>query len=158
MNKGLDPNVSALSRAYMTNTVSFLKKKINSYLLGKIAYSIFVGVFGTILLVLFLATFLHTFEVVKFIPWIIALNTAITGYSLLDKTRDQLKYKQLFSISAGILNVIFTYVILSIISVNFLGEYLLGTWDFIVFLIIGVICSELGALLAIRYFKLKNDV
>ena len=140
----------------MTNTVSFLKNKINPYLLGKIAYSIFAGVFGTIILVLFLATFLRIFEVVKFIPWIIALNTAITGYSLLDKTRDQLKYKQLFSISAGILNVIFTYVILSIISVNFLGEYLLGTWDFIVFLIIGVICSELGALLAIRYFKLKK--
>lgn len=142
----------------MTNTVSFLKNKINSYLLGKIAYSIFIGVFGTILLVLFLATFLHTFEVVKFIPWIIALNTIITGYSLLDKTRDQLKYKQLFSIGAGILNVIFTCVILNIMSVHFLGEYLLGTWDFIVFLIIGVICSELGALLAIRYFKLKNDV
>ncbi len=148
--------MSALSRAYMTNTVSFFKNKINPYLLGKIAYSIFVGVFGTILLVLFLATFLHTFEVVKFIPWIIALNTAITGYSLLDKTRDQLKYRQLFSISAGIVNVIFTYVILSIISVNFLGEYLLGTWDFIVFLIIGVICSELGALLAIKYFGLKR--
>ena len=142
----------------MTNTVSFLKNKINPYLLGKFTYSIFVGVFGTIILVLFLATFLHTFEVVKFIPWIIALNTAITGYSLLDKTRNQLKYKQLFSISAGILNVIFTYVILSIISVNFLGEYLFGMWDFIVFLIIGVICSELGALLAIKYFKLKNDV
>ena len=148
--------MSALPRAYMTNTVSFLKNKINSYLLGKIAYSIFVGVFGTIILVLFLATFLHTFKVVKFIPWIIALNTIITGYSLLDKTRDQLKYKQLFSISAGILNVIFTYVILSIISVNFLGEYLLSSWDLIVFLIIGFICSELGALLAIRYFKLKK--
>jgi hypothetical protein len=140
----------------MTNTVSFLKNKINSYLLGKIAYSIFAGVFGTIILVLFLATFLCIFEVVKFIPWIIALNTAITGYSLLDKTRDQLKYRQLSSIGAGVLNVIFTYIILCIISVNFLGEYLLGIRDFIVFLIIGVICSELGALLAIRYFRLKK--
>jgi len=148
--------MSALSRAYMTNTVSFFKNKINPYLLGKIAYSIFVGVFGTIILVLFLATFLHTFKVVKFIPWIIALNTIITGYSLLDKTRDQLKYKQLSSISAGIVNVIFTYVILSIMSVHLLGEYLLSRWDLIVFLIIGFICSELGALLAIRYFKLKK--
>jgi len=140
----------------MTNTVSFLKNKINPYLWGKIAYSILVGVLGTIILVLFLATFLRIFEVVKFIPWIIALNTAITGYSLLDKTRDQFKYKQLFSVSAGILNVIFTYIILCIISVNFLGGYFLGTWDFIVFLIIGVICSELGALLAIKYFNLKK--
>lgn len=148
--------MSALSRTYMTNTVSFLKNKINSYLLGKIAYSIFAGVFGTIILVLFLSAFLHALEVVKFIPWIIALNTIITGYSLLDKTRDQLKYRQLSSIGAGVLNVIFTYIILCIISVNFLGEYLLGIRDFIVFLIIGVICSELGALLAIRYFRLKK--
>ena len=148
--------MSDLSRAYMTITAGFFKNKINTFLIGKIAYSIFVGVFGTIIIVLFLATFLHTFKVVQFIPWIIALNTLITGYSLLDKTRDQLKYKQLSSIGAGILNVVFTYIILCIISVNFLGEYLLSRWDLLIFLIIGFICSELGALLAIRYFKLKK--
>jgi len=140
----------------MLNAASFLKNKINFFLLGKIASSILVGILGTIILVLFLATFLRVFEVIKFIPWIIAFNTLITGYSLLDKTRSQLKYKQLSSIGAGILNVVFTYVILSIMSVHLLGEYLLSTWDFIGFLIIGVVCSELGALLAVKYFNLKN--
>ena len=111
---------------------------------------------GTILISLFLNTFLHVFEAVRFIPWIMAFTTAITGYSLLDKTRDQLKHKHISSISAGIINVIITYVVLTFLFVYMEGEFLFGLWDLIIFLIVGIVCSELGALLAIKYFKLKS--
>ncbi len=125
-------------------------------LLGKIAYSIFTGVFGVAVLVMFLAVFMELYRVVPFVPWIIAFNTAMTGYSLIDKTRDTLKYKQVSSISAGILNVIITYFLLSLLSFYFFSENLFTQWDFALFLIIGIVCSELGALLAIKYFKLKR--
>lgn len=125
-------------------------------LLGKVAYCIFAGVFGVAVLVMFLAVFMELYRIVPFIPWIIAFNTAITGYSLIDKTRDTLKYKQISSISAGILNVIITYFILSIISFYLFDENLFTMWDFVLFLIIGIVCSELGALLAIKYFRLKK--
>ena len=138
----------------MLNTMGLIKKKFS--LPGKIAYSVLAGVFGAILIVLFLSTFLHIFSVLKFIPWVIALNTAITGYSLLDKTRDLLKYKQISAIISGILNVLITYSILILISVNLLGENLFGSRDLMVFLIIGIVCSELGAILAVKYFKLKK--
>jgi len=35
-------------------------------------------------------------------------------------------------------------------------ESLFSIWDFALFLGVGIICSELGALLAIKYFKLKR--
>ena len=143
-------------RSYMTSTASFLKNNAYLNLLGKVAYSILVGVFGTIFLVLLLTALMDIFEVVKFIPWIIAFNTTITGYSLLDKTRDRLKYKQISSISAGILNVLIAYVLLSLVFVYSAGEYLFRGWALIFFLIIGIVCSELGAILAIRYFKLRK--
>ena len=125
-------------------------------LLGKAAYCILTGIFGTAVLIIFLAVFIELYRIVPFVPWIIAFNTAMTGYSLIDKTRDTLKYKQVFSISAGILNVIITYFLLSLSSFYLFGENLFSIWDFALFLIIGIVCSELGALLAIKYFKLKR--
>jgi len=131
-----------------------IKKK--APLLGKFAYCIFTGVFGVAVLVMFLAVFMELYRIVPFVPWIIAFNTAVTGYSLIDKTRDTLKYKQISSISAGILNVIITYFILIIISFYLFDENLFTKFDFALFLVIGIVCSELGALLAIKYFKLKR--
>jgi len=128
----------------------------NAPLLGKFAYSILAGVFGVAVLAMFLSVFIEIYRVVPFIPWIIAFNTAMTGYSLIDKTRDSLKYKQVSSISAGIFNVIITYFLLSLSSFYLFGENLFSIWDFTLFLIIGIVCSELGALLAIKYFKLKR--
>ena len=130
--------------------------KENAPSLGKFAYSILSGVFGVAVLVMFLAVFMELYRVVPFVPWIIAFNTAMTGYSLIDKTRDTLKHKQISSISAGIFNVIITYFLLSLSSFYLFGESLFSIWDFALFLIIGIVCSELGALLAIKYFKLKR--
>jgi hypothetical protein len=129
-----------------------LKEKVP--LLGKAAYSILAGVFGAAVIVMFLAVFMELDRVVSFIPWIIAFNTAVTGYSLIDKTRHTLKYKQISSVCAGILTAIITYFLLSLLSFYLFGETLFSTWDLALFIIIGIVCSELGALLAIKYFKL----
>ena len=125
-------------------------------LLGKAAYCILTGIFGTAVLIVFLAVFMELYRIVAFIPWIIAFNTAMTGYSLIEKTRDTLKYKQISSIGSGILNVIITYCLLSLLSFYLFSESLFTRWDFVLFIVIGIVCSELGALLAIKYFKLKR--
>jgi hypothetical protein len=142
------------ARGLVAGTVDSIRSK--SHLLGKVAYSILAGALGTILIVLFLTTFLNSHETVKFIPWIIAFNTAVTGYSLLNKTRHHFKHKQISSIGAGILNVIISYTALNFLFFYSEGEYLLGMRDLILYLIIGIICSALGALLAIKYLNLKN--
>ncbi len=142
------------TRGSVTDTVDLIKRK--SHLLGKVAYSIFVGVLGTIFIVWFLTTFLHSHETVKFIPWIMAFNTAVTGYSLLNKTRNHFIHKQIISTVAGALNVIIAYTTLNFLFFYAEGEFLLGRWDLILYLIIGIVCSGLGALLAIKYFDLKK--
>ncbi len=123
-------------------------------LLNKAAYSILYGVLGNLVIFLFLTTFLRLHEIARFIPWIIAFNAISTGYSLLEKTRDRLRHKQKSAIGAGILNVLISYLVLNFIYVYFVGEFIFGGSDLAHFLVIGVICSELGALLAIKYFKL----
>lgn len=152
-NKKLSKQASIMYHNFLLLVVGF---RNSSYLLGKFVYSILVGVFGALLLVLFLSTLMDVFLAVKFVPWIIAFNTTITGYSLLDKTRDRLKHKQTSSVGAGILNVIITYIVLTLIFDYLLGEYLFSGWGLVFFLIIGIGCSKLGAMLAIKYFKLKK--
>ena len=123
---------------------------------GKTVYCILTGIFGTAVLIIFLAVFMEVYRIVPFVPWIIGFNTAMTGYSLIEKTRDTLKYKQISSISAGILNVIITCFLLSVFSFYSFDENLFSIWDFVLFLGVGLVCSELGSLLAIKYFKLKR--
>ena len=140
----------------MISTINFFKNSPFFYFSSKFAYAILAGVIGTTLIFLFLNTFLHVFEAVRFIPWIIAFNAAITGYSLLDKTRDQLKHKHISSMSAGILNVIITSAVFTSLFIYLIGEFLFSPWDIVLFLAIGIVCSELGAILAIKYFRLKK--
>jgi hypothetical protein len=129
---------------------------MGTHLPGKCAYAVLVGVFGTILIALFLATFLHLSEVLRLVPFIIALNTALAGYTLVEKTRDQVRHKYLFSMGAGILTVLIAYAILAVMLSYWLGESFLGPLDLLIFLVIGVVCSELGAFLAVKYFKLNE--
>lgn len=75
----------------------------------------------------------------------------------MDKTKDLLKYKQISSIIAGVLNVLITYFILTLIYIFLLGESLFDGYDLLFFLIIGIGCSELGAILTIKYHKIKKQ-
>ncbi len=120
---------------------------------GKVAYAIFSGVCGTLLLVGFCTAFLNLLEVVKYLPWMIAFNTAMTGFSLIEKTRDSAIPRHIFAVCAGLANVIITSGLLVMISFYFLGENLFGTHMFLLFLVIGAACSALGAWLAVSYFK-----
>lgn len=125
----------------------------NRGLPGKVAYAIFSGVCGTLLLVVFCAAFMDVYQVVKYLPWMMAFNTAMTGFSLIEKTRDGIAHKHLAAVGAGLANVIITYGILTIFSFYFLGESPLGAQIFLILVAIGTVCSAIGAWLAVKYFK-----
>jgi hypothetical protein len=139
---------------FMLNWEVFENKKI--ILLYQIASAVLIGVCGTILVTMFLATFLPITRVVNFIPWLIGFNTAMTGFSLIEKTRDRIVHKHLWAVFVGLVNVVLTYGILTIFSFHFLAENLLGFRMILFLLIIGTICSELGARLAVKYLKLNK--
>ena len=128
-------------------------RKQNRDLPGKVAYAIFSGVCGTLLLVAFFAAILDAYQVVKYLPWMIAFNTAMTGFSLIEKTRDRLVHRHLTAAGAGIANVILTCIILTIFTFYLLGENLISTSTFLLLAVIGAVCSALGAWLAVKYYK-----
>ena len=140
--------------AFMLNWEIFENKKI--ILLYQIASAVLIGVCGTILVIMFLATILPLSKAVNFIPWLIGFNTAVTGYSLVEKTRASLKHRHMASISAGISNVLITAGILSGLSVYAIGINLVSTVDLMIFLVIGAACSEFGAWLGAKYHKLNK--
>ena len=139
---------------FMFNSEIFENKKI--LLLCQIASAVLIGVCGTIIVSIFLAAILPLSKAIKFIPWIIAFNTAMTGYSLVEKTRASLKHKHMTSIGAGISNVLITAGSLAGISVYMIGINLINPLDLAIFLIIGIVSSEFGAWLAARYHRLDE--
>ena len=131
--------------------------KNEAILIWKIVQSMLIGIGGNLICFLFLLTFLHVFEAFKFIPWIMAFNTALTGYAAIDKTRSLMKPNKALATVAGFLNVLVTCLILTILSIFLVGENLVKIQDLILFLVIGSVCSMLGAWLAIKYSKLKSE-
>ncbi|UCG11051.1 MAG: hypothetical protein JSU72_10805 [Deltaproteobacteria bacterium] len=138
----------------MTSAVKLLPEKYN--ILIKISYSILVGVVGTTLIVGFLSTFLHIFKVARLTPLVIALNGLIAGYYLLDKTKDELRHKHATALIVAVVYVLFTFAILNVFFLYWVGEYILTFYQLFMYLIVGVACTELGILLAIKYFKLNQ--
>ena len=139
---------------FMLNREIFENKKI--ILLYQIASAVLIGVCGTILVIMFLATILPLSKAVNFIPWLIGFNTAVSGYSLVEKTRASLKHRHMASIGAGISNVLITAGVLSGLSVYAIGINLVSTVDLMIFLVIGAACSEFGAWLGAKYHKLNK--
>jgi hypothetical protein len=123
----------------------------------RIFRAILIGIGGNIILLLFLMTFLHIFEVIRFLPWIIAFNTAHTGYSLVDKTGKPRSHRKLVSALAGISNVLITTGILTLLVAVSFGDLILGFRDIGLFIVVGVLCSVGGTLLAARYYKLETS-
>ena len=115
-----------------------------------------IGIVGTILIVGFLSTFLHIFKVAKLTPFVIALNGLMAGYYLVDKTRDELRHKHLTALIVAALYVLFIFAILNVFFLYWVGEYILTFYQLLIYLVVGVVCTELGVLLAIKYFKLNQ--
>lgn len=121
-----------------------------------IARPVCLGVGGNLLVFLFFTTFLHIYTAIKFIPWIVLFNGAVAGFSLVDKLRESIRRKKLISAVIGAAMVLMTCGVLVMLSNFYMGENLLALGDIGLFLLTGVLGSELGTLLGIKYFKLHN--
>ena len=137
----------------MISAVKLLTEKYNP--LVKILCSILVGTVGTILVIGFLSTFLRIFTLAKLTPFVIALNGLIAGYYLLEKTRDTLRRKHVVALIVAAAYVLFASMILKIFFLYRVGEYVLIIDNLGIYLILGIICTQLGAILAIKYLKIS---
>ena len=130
-----------------------LSAKNQGFPLKKIMKAILVGIGGNLILIVFLMTFLQILAAIKFVPWILAFNTALTGFSLVDKAGNHPVYYKWTSVMAGLINVLITLGIFAMLAVFLFGDLFLGLRDFGLFILIGVVCSVLGTLLAAKHYS-----
>ncbi len=113
-----------------------------------------IGIVGAVLLVIFCAGFMTIGTVEKLLPFIIGFNSALTGYNLIRRAKDRLKYKRIWGTVSGITMVIGVVLILNIGSRYYSGGDIVYIADFLTLVLIAGVFSFIGAILAIRYFKL----
>lgn len=121
-----------------------------------IAYPIIVGIIGSLVLVGFFTSLMSFDTIEKLLPYIIGFNAALTGYNLIKKADNSIKFKRICAISSGVLMVIITAVILNLVMLHLMGGYLIYLTDAIFLLIIGGVSSGLGAILAMKYLNMNH--
>ena len=131
--------------------------RIKSSFWGNVLYSILIGLFGSLLLVLFLTGLMPLGDTVRYLPWILGFNAAVTGYALLDRCRDRLSSPKLSGGGIGALVAMLVCSLLNILTFKTAGIALVGAVEMLVFIGIAAIFGGLGAWLAIAYAKIKDQ-
>lgn len=137
-----------------TNVCLWIMNKSDPF--KKIAYSIIVGVLGSLLLVVFFTTLMSYGTIERLLPWVIGFNAALTGYNMIKRTNNRINYKRISAVGSGILMVIITVVLINIIFFDLMGGYLIYINELIFLIAIGAVFSGLGAILAVKYINLKG--
>lgn len=122
---------------------------------GQTLYSVSIGVVGAIILVGFLSNLMTAAAIETLLPLIIGFNTALTGYNVIEKTRDSFLHKRLVSMAAGLAVVLLATVGLNLLFRKLAGINLIGMGRLSLLLIVGMVTSGLGGVLAVRYLKLS---
>ncbi|RUA00529.1 MAG: hypothetical protein DSY89_06360 [Deltaproteobacteria bacterium] len=127
-------------------SISFFNR-LTASLPGAIIYSILAGVIGALILMIYLGGMVATESLMKWIPWILGFNTAITGYSLIDKTMERLHNKRIYAVGSGVIVVVTVCLVLTLTSEfgNIVTPAQLAMYG-----IIGVIFSGFGAWVSIK--------
>ena len=123
---------------------------MNHDLFLKFIYAIFIGVFGAVLLVMFFAGLMTIRTIERLLPYIIGFNAALTGYNLISKIKEHLKYKRIWSVISGIIMVSAVVLILNIAFYHFIDGYIFDIIDFLILVPVGGVFGWLGSILAIK--------
>jgi len=122
---------------------------------GKAVHSIVVGTVGTVILVAFLNMVMLPAFSLKFVPLIIAFNAALTGFMVLEKTRESFRRKWAVAMVTGTVMTLLAFIVLNAFFVQTTGLYLLSLPQLAIMLAMGTGASWFGGVLAINYFKLN---
>lgn len=122
----------------------------------QVVVSLCAGVVGCMIVALFFTALMPVVSLSTLMPWIIGFNSAVTGYMLLDKTRNGLKYKRLAALCAGGMVVILVCGIIFFMVPSISGFLTVTVAQLAWWLLIGIVFSGLGGLLAIKYLNLNQ--
>ena len=129
---------------------------IISSVAGKVIYSIIVGVVGVVILAVFFTAPIKVASLSKLMPWFVAFNCALTGYMMLEKTLDRLKYKRTFAVGAGPVVAVLVCASLFFMLPTVVDVSMVTVYDLLLWFFISAVFSGLGGILAIKYDNLKR--
>ena len=116
--------------------------------------SIIVGVVGALVLVTFATTFMALDRVFFWVPFLIGINGLISGYRLVEKLKETVSAFKLFAFVMGLGEGGLIFIALNFLGGRMEPGFFLMGFDLLLYILVSGISSYLGALLAIRYFKL----
>jgi hypothetical protein len=149
--------VQLTGQGTMTETAkSDFFSKIKSSFWGQVLYSTMTGLFGSLLLVLFLTGLMPLGETVRYLPWILGFNASVTGYTLLDGIGDRLSFPKLSGAGMGALVAMLVCNFLNVLTLKTAGIALMGAGEILLFIGISSISGGVGAWLTIAYTRIKR--
>ena len=122
---------------------------------GKVARSILAGSIGVVVLVFFLTLVVQPNTISKLLPFIVAFNTALAGYMVLDITRDRIKHRRTASIVSGSAALLLAALAVNLIFIQVSGYALISFEELPFLLLVSILSGGLGGMLAIKYFTLN---
>lgn len=123
---------------------------------GQILYSIGTGLFGSLLIVLVLTGMMPLAQTVKYLPWILGFNAAVSAYTLLDRCRNAFRRPKTAGAGIGICVGVLACVLLNVLALQMTGAGLLLWSQMLVFVCIAGVLGGLGAWLSVAYASLKD--
>lgn len=129
---------------------------IKSSLWGQVGYSTLTGLFGTLLLVLFLTGLMPLGATLKYLPWILGFNASVAGYTLMDRAGNKLQHKKPAGLGVGFLVAALTCNLLNLLTLKMTGMPLMGWPEMLSFIIIASLLGGFGAWLALKYASIKG--
>jgi len=129
--------------------------KLGASRLGRTLGRIAVGVVGVLILAGFLSALFTPTATATLFPLIVGFNTALTGYGVVDKTRNGFERKRMVAMTAGVIVVLLATLATNLLFWQLAGVAPIGAGALWVLLPVGIVTSWLGSALAIKYFRLN---
>ena len=136
---------------FYSDTIKFYGlelKRLASSVPGRLLSSVLDGVIGSIILIFFGSLVVAEHNLLRLVPWILAFNTATTGYSFVHKCKNRQSCTMIYAVCAGLL-----VVGLVCLFFNFFFWHIgtITVYRGAVFMVIGLIASGCGGWLAKKY-------
>lgn len=142
---------------YIFDLADSLIAVIKASRICRAAGSICAGIVGCMILMMFFTALMPVVSLSRLMPWIIGFNCALTGYMMLDKTGNSLRHKRAAAFFSGGLVVIPLYGVIFFIAPSISGFLTVTVAQLLWWLLVGVVFSGLGGILAIKYLNLNEN-
>lgn len=121
---------------------------------ANISFSIASGLFGSIILAVFLSGVISAGKTADIMPLIIGFNGAVSGYKAVDLLKGSLRHLKTVGTIAGTAAGVLAWPVLNIVSFYAAGLFILTAGDLATFTAVSGMTGYLGSFTAVRYFQL----